>query len=393
MSLDLPNDFPEKIALVHEWFSSNSFGGAEKVVCAIDELLTGWGNQPDLFSLIEDVSAKPASWLYKRQIKTSFIQRLPYGKNNVQKFLPLLPYAIEQIDLSEYPVVISSNHLVAKGVLTSPDQLHVSYIHTPVRYAWDQMNTYLKRSLLCRFGLGPLIRWQLHSLRNWDQLSSGRVDCLLANSHFTARRIFKYWRRTAEVIHPPVDVERFSWNKDRDAYYLCLCRLVPNKRVDVVVRAFNELQLPLLIVGDGPERNYLEQIAGPWIKFLGFQALEKVESLMERCRAYVYAGIEDFGIAPVEAMAAGAPVIGLAKGGLLDTVRCASQDVHSSTGILFPEQAPESIIKAVTWFEENKLYEKMNPELINAWAQSFRPEVFKTRLRNALDQAWRNRFE
>ncbi len=391
--LDPPNDFPKKIALVHEWFSSSSVGGAEQVVCEMDQLISTWGTQPDLFSLIETESTNPASWLYGRKIQTSAIQRLPFGMNNVQKFLPLLPYAIEQIDLSEYPLVISSNHLVAKGVLTSPDQLHVSYIHTPVRYAWDQMNIYLKRSLLCRFGLGPLIRWQLHSLRNWDQLSSARVDYLLANSRFTARRIFKYWKRTAEVIHPPVDVGRFSWSQDRDEYYLCLCRLVPNKRVDVVIRAFNLLQLPLIVVGDGPERNYLEKLAGPWIKFLGFQAVDKVENLMERCRAYVYAGIEDFGIAPVEAMAAGAPVIGLARGGLLDTVRCASKDVDSPTGILFPDQTPQSIVQAVTWFEETKLYEKMNPELINRWAHSFRPEVFKTRLKNILEKAWKNHLE
>ena len=164
-----------------------------------------------------------------------------------KKLLSAMPdWVADQIDLSDYPLVVSSSHLVAKGILTSPDQLHISYVHTPVRYAWDQMNIYLKRSFLRKIGLGPLIRWQLHTLRQWDQLSSSRVDYLLANSKFTAKRIWKYWRRHSEVIHPPVNVNRFEWNNPRDDFYLSVCRLVPNKRVDLVVRAFNQLQLPLI---------------------------------------------------------------------------------------------------------------------------------------------------
>ena len=292
---------PQRIALVHEWFSPRYVGGAEQVVQEVDSLLRSLGCEPQIAALIDAESRRPGSWLHGRSVLTSPIQRLPWGRSHVQQYLPLLPFAIEQIDLGAAELVISSSHLVAKGVLTSPDQLHISYVHTPVRYAWDQMHAYLQRSSLARRGLGPLIRWQLHALRQWDQLSAQRVDHLIANSRFTARRIRKYWGREARVIHPPVEVERFRWNADRDDVYLCLCRLVPYKRVDLVVEAFNRLGLPLLVVGDGPEKARLEALAGPTVTLLGRQSQQQVEELMARCRAFVYAGLEDFAIAPVEA--------------------------------------------------------------------------------------------
>ncbi len=189
LGLNSSLDLPSNIALVHEWFTPRSTGGAENVVKVIDDLLTEIASQPELFSLVNEENLPENNWLFKRKVKTSFIQKLPFGISHVQQYLPLLPFAIEQIDLDGYPLVISSSHLVAKGVLTSPDQLHISYVHTPVRYAWDQMNIYLRRSFLRRVGLGPLIRLQLHALRQWDQLSSSRVDYLLANSNFTAQRI------------------------------------------------------------------------------------------------------------------------------------------------------------------------------------------------------------
>ena len=381
-------ELPRRIALLHEWFLPNSVGGAEEVVKAIDQLLSNLGSNTQLAALVDAESKRKGSWLYGRSIETSLIQKLPFGVSHVQHYLPLLPFAIEQLDLSEFPLVISSSHLVAKGVIASPDQLHVSYIHTPVRYAWDQMHIYLRSSANAKLCLGPLIRWQLHRLRQWDQLSGARVNCLFANSRFTARRIYRYWGRKAKVIHPPVSVERFRWNQPRDDFYLCLCRLVPNKRVDLVVKAFNELQLPLLIVGDGPEKKILERMAGPTINLLGHQTMEQVENLMEHCRAFVYAGMEDFGIAPVEAMAAGAPVIGFGRGGLLDTVRCASNGVASPTGVLFKEQKVSSLVSAITWFEENRLWKKFSSEAIRSWAEGFRPEVFASSFESALRQAW-----
>ena len=183
---------PQRIALVHEWFSPRSVGGAEQVVQEVDSLLRSLGCEPRMAALIDAESRRLGSWVHGRSVLTSPIQRLPWGRSHVQQYLPLLPFAIEQIDLGAAELVISSSHLVAKGVLTSPDQLHISYVHTPVRYAWDQMHAYLQRSALARRGLGHLIRWQLHALRQWDQLSAQRVDHLIANSRFTARRIRKY---------------------------------------------------------------------------------------------------------------------------------------------------------------------------------------------------------
>ncbi len=380
---------PQRIALVHEWFTPRSVGGAEQVVQEVDSLLRNLGCEPQLASLIDAESGRLGSWLHGRSVLTSPIQRLPWGCSHVQQYLPLLPFAIEQIDLGDAELVISSSHLVAKGVLTSPDQLHISYVHTPVRYAWDQMHAYLQRSALARRGLGSLIRWQLHSLRLWDQLSAQRVDTLIANSRFTARRIRKYWGREASVIHPPVEVKRFRWNRDRDDVYLCLCRLVPYKRVDLVVEAFNRLGLPLLVVGDGPERLRLEALAGPTVTLLGRQSEQQVEELMARCRAFVYAGLEDFGIAPVEAMAAGAPVIGLGRGGLLDTVRCAAVGLREPTGVLFPDQSVASLVQAVEWFEQKLLWRSLDAEVIRSWAERFRPEAFTARFELALRTAWR----
>ena len=380
--------FPRRVALAHEWFTPRSTGGAELVVQAIDSLLRDQGIEPQLAALVDGESIRPGSWLHGREVRTSPIQQLPWGVSHVQQYLPLLPMAIEQIDLGDADLVISSSHLVAKGILTSPDQLHLSYVHTPVRYAWDQMHAYLERSALARSGLGPLIRWQLHLLRQWDQLSAQRVDVLLANSRFTAQRIRKVWGRSAEVLHPPVAVERFRWDAPRDDAYLCLCRLVPYKRVDLVVEAFNRLGLPLLVVGDGPERRRLEALAGPTVTLLGNQSQQQVELLLSRCRAYVYAGVEDFGIAPVEAMASGAPVIGLGRGGLLDTVRCAASGVDDPTGVLFPDQTVTSLVAAVRWFEQRRLWRELDPAVLRQWAERFRPQAFAERFQSTLLRVW-----
>ena len=388
MSEFLSVELPGRVALVHEWFTPRSVGGSEQVVMAIDQYLRSKSCRVDFASLVDGESIRKNSWLHGRSIQTSFIQGLPWGTEYVQQYLPLLPFAIEQIDLSEFPLVISSNHLVAKGVLLSPEQFHLSYVHTPVRYAWDQMNTYLNSSSLKKLGLEPFIRWQLHSLRQWDQLTAKRVDCLVANSRFTAQRISKYWGRQSAVVHPPVSVERFKCNKDRDEYYVCLCRLVPNKRVDLVVHAFNNLKLPLLVIGEGSQKKFLKKIAGPTVKILGYQEKRKVEDLLERCRAYVYAGVEDFGIAPVEAMAAGAPVIALAKGGLLDTVCCASTDISSATGVLFSDQKVQSLVQAIEWFEEKQLWKKLDPVYLNSWALRFSHKAFKQRFEKVLTKAW-----
>ena len=380
--------FPSPVALVHEWFTPRSVGGSEQVVAELDRLLAERGSAPDLFALVDCESARPGSWLSGRRVRTSFIQRLPWGVSHVQQYLPLLPLAIEQLDLAGHPLVISSSHLVAKGVITGPDQLHVSYVHTPARYAWDQMHPYLARSALARGPLGPLVRLQLHQLRQWDVVSSARVDALVANSRFTARRIRSFWRRRAHVVHPPVAVERLRWDRPRDDVYVSLCRLVPNKRVDVVVEAFNRTGLPLVVLGDVPERRRLDAMAGPAIRFLGRLSDQETAAWLERARAYVYAGMEDFGIAPVEAMAAGAPVIAFGQGGVLDSVRCLREGEPGPTGLLFPEQTGASLAAALEHFEAGRLWQSLPAEGQRRWAEGFAPEVFRRRMETLLETLW-----
>jgi glycosyltransferase involved in cell wall biosynthesis len=266
-------------------------------------------------------------------------------------------------------------------------------LHTPVRYAWDQMHPYLASSSLARGPLGPLVRLQLHQLRQWDVLSSLRVDALVANSRFTAQRIRRCWRRSAHVVHPPVAVERFRWNQPRDDVYLSLCRLVPNKRVDLVVQAFNRTGLPLVVIGDGPERRRLEAMAGPHIRFLGRCPDAEANGWLERCRAYVYAGLEDFGIAPVEAMAAGAPVIGYGVGGLCDSVRCLSEASDHPTGLLFPEQSVACLAAALEQFEAAALWRRLPAEGQRQWAEGFAPEHFRRRMAQLLDILWHRHHE
>ena len=375
---------PGPAALVHEWFTPRSVGGAELVVQQLDALL----EQPQLAALVDGESARPESWLAGRSIHTTFVQHLPWGVSHVQQYLPLLPLAIEQLDLADYPLVISSSHLVAKGVLTSPDQCHLSYVHTPVRYAWDQMHAYLRQSALARRGLSPLIRWQLHRLRQWDVLSAQRPDALIANSRFTASRIRRYWGRSSTVVHPPVAVERFRWDQPRSDVYLCLCRLVPYKRVDLVVQAFNATGLPLVVIGDGPERQRLEAMAGPTVQLLGRLPQEQVNEWLGCCRAYVYAGLEDFGIAPVEAMASGAPVIGLGQGGLLDSVRCISSGCNHPTGLLFPHQDVPSLVAALEHFEQQRLWTQLPAASLRQWAERFSPQRFRQRSQALIEQVW-----
>ena len=375
---------PGPAALVHEWFTPRSVGGSELVVQQLDALL----GQPRLAALVDGESRRAGSWLAGRSIQTSFIQQLPWGVSHVQQYLPLLPLAIEQLDLGDVPLVISSSHLVAKGVLTGPDQCHLSYVHTPVRYAWDQMHAYLRQSALARRGMGPLIRWQLHRLRQWDVLSAQRPDALIANSRFTAGRIRRYWGRSSTVVHPPVELERFRWDQPRDDVYLCLCRLVPYKRVDLVVEAFNRTGLPLVVIGDGPERARLEALAGPSVRLLGRLPQSEVNAWMARCRAYVFAGLEDFGIAPVEAMAAGAPVIGLGQGGLLDSVRCISSGCLQPTGLLFPEQSVSSLVAALEHFEQQRLWQQLPAESLRQWAERFGPQRFRQRMGALIEQVW-----
>ena len=240
-----------KVAIVHEWLAS--YAGSERVV----EQMLACFPAADVFSLVDFLPEDLRFFIGHRPVTTSFIQRLPLARRAFRQYLPLMPLAVEQFDLSAYDVVISSNHAVAKGVLTGPDQLHISYVHTPIRYAWDLQSQYLQQAGLTRGVRGAIARGVLHYLRLWDQGSAHRVDRFVANSNFIARRLWKTYRRPAPVIYPPVDVDRFHWDGPREDFYLVVSRFVPYKRVDLIIAAFGQLQLPLVVIGEGPLRSQL----------------------------------------------------------------------------------------------------------------------------------------
>ncbi len=379
-----------KVALVHDWYLSNSISGAERVTLQLDKIISRNFSTPDLYALTENISNTSNKFFKGRNIHTSFLQKIPFGKNNIQKFLTFIPFAIEQLNLTQYDLILSSSHIGAKGVLSSPDQLHISYIHTPMRYAWDQMNTYIESSNLKKLGLEFALRFVLFKLREWDFISGHRPDYLIANSSFTARRIKKYWGKEAEVIFPPVDINRFNYKANRSDFYLSVNRLVPNKRIDLLISAFNKLNLPLIIVGDGPEGKKLKNIANKNIIFKNNVQNKYVEDLMSKCRAFVYSGVEDFGIAPVEAIASGAPVIGLAKGGLLDTVQClkTSSKKDIPTGILFDNQTTSNIVDAINWFEDKKIWRNFNAKDMNIYSQKFNEKNFNLKINNYIQEKW-----
>ena len=377
------SNYKGNIAIIHDWFSGEFKGGAEKVLKEIEQIILENKSYYEIYCLVNHLNKKH-TFNKGKIINTSFIQNLPFSKKHFHNYLPLFPLAIEQLDLREFDLIISSSHAVAKGVITSPDQLHISYIHSPMRYAWDQMHVYLESSSYMKSKINMLLRIILQDLRKWDYLSSVRIDKLVSNSNFTAKRIKKYWGRNSSVIHPPVDTKKFSPRKSRSDFYLSVSRLVPNKRIDLLVKAFNQLSFPLIIVGSGPEKKKLMKIAKNNISFLNYQDDLSIKNLMETCRAFVYTGIEDFGIAPVEAMAAGAPIIAFKKGGILDTVKCINSEAKIATGILFDEQNDKVIRDCINFFEEKKLWLKFSNEDIHLWAQNFSINIFKKKFANLI---------
>ena len=381
-------DFNIKIALIHDWLSQDFTGGAEKVLKEIKKSFLKKDSNYDLYTLVNHLNKNDLKYIDQDKIYTSFIQDLPFSKKHFHKYLPLFPFAIEQFDLSKYNLIISSSHSFAKGVITSPDQLHISYVHSPMRYAWDQMNVYLMKSSYKKLGINLFLRFFLQKLRQWDYISTVRVDKLIANSTFTAKRIKKYWGRESKIIHPPVNTNYFTPNNNRGEFYLSVSRLVPNKRVDLLVKAFNKLHFPLIIVGEGPEKKDLEKIANNNIQFLGFQEDYEIKVLMENCRAFLYAGIEDFGIAPVEAMAAGAPIIAYGKAGILDTVNCIRTNSKYPTGLIFKHQSCGALKECIEYFENNKIWANFSNDEINFWAQRFGIESFQKKFSSFVNQSF-----
>lgn len=337
---------PLKYALVHEWLTPKATGGSELVVQEILKHIDA-----DLYALIDFESTNPESYLYKRSIGTTFLQHFPKARNGVQKYLPFLPLAIEQLDLRGYDIILSSSHAVAKGVLTSPYQLHICYCHTPMRYAWDLTFDYLNSSKVGNGLPGVLTRYLLHQLRQWDVLTANRVDYFIANSQHTARRIWRCYRRSAEVIYPPVNIERFPFQAQKEDFYLTVSRLVSYKQVSLIVRAFNQLGYPLVVIGSGPELKQIRQLAQPNVKVLGAQPDDVVAAMMSQAKAFVYAACEDFGMALVEAQACGTPVIAYGAGGALEIVQDIREHPQTGTGLFFSSQTENALVEAVKTFE------------------------------------------
>ncbi len=365
-----------KVAIVHEWLQH--YAGSERVV---EQLLECFPDA-DLFAVVDFLPNSERGFLKGTAVRTSFIQRLPFARSHFRYFLPLMPIAVEQFDLSNYDLVISSNHAVAKGVITGPDQIHLSYVHSPMRYAWDLQAQYLRQAKLERGIKSIYARWILHKMRMWDVRTANGVDVFIANSSYIATRVKKVYGRQARVIHPPVDLDSFVPGGRRGDAYLIASRFVPYKRVDLVATAFAQMpERDLLIVGDGSERKAVMQAASgaPNIRFL--PALEKAEFIrvMQTARAFVFPAEEDFGITMVESLACGTPVIAFGSGGARDIID------DGSTGVLFDRQTPEAIIAAVRRFES--LHPQIASAACTAAARRFSAVRFRTQIMAVVDQA------
>ncbi|MFZ5890676.1 MAG: glycosyltransferase family 4 protein [Myxococcota bacterium] len=371
-----------QLALVHEWFST--LAGSEKVVEQVCSLYP----EADLFAVYADRSlVNRTHFLCSRKLQTSFIQNLPRADRSFRSYLLLMPLAVEQFDLSSYDVVLSSSHAVAKGVLTGPDQLHISYVHSPIRYAWDLQHQYLRETGLDHGVKGWLARSMLHAMRIWDYRTAAGVDHFLANSQFIARRIRKVYGRQADVIYPPVDVDAFPLGEKREKFYLAASRFVPYKKMDLIIEAFSAApERRLVVIGDGPEFARAKTKAGPNVELLGYQPHAVLADLMARCRAFVFAAEEDFGITPIEAQAAGAPVIAFGKGGVLETIR--GLDQEEPTGVFFPRQDVPSLLAAIDRFEAEEGV--FSPAVCRENALRFSNQRFRDELssyvRRALDE-------
>lgn len=402
----------ERVAIIHDWLVT--YAGSERV---LKELLAIYPDA-EIFTLVDALPEADRGFLEGRSVHTSFIQRLPRAARWYRHYLPLMPLAVEQFDLRGFDLIISSSHAVAKGVLTGPDQLHVCYCHSPIRYAWDLQHEYLEQAGVGRSVKGWLVRWMLHRIRLWDVRTAHGVDTFIANSRFIARRIAKVYGRRAQVVHPPVETSAFTpegeehparprpthtvdWRArgrsasavsgpdaapdppvrpSPDDFYLTVSRFVPYKRVALIAEAFSRMpERRLVIIGDGPERPRVLAAAGPNVTVLGHESTDVVRDHMRRAKAFVFAAEEDFGITPVEAQACGTPVIAFGKGGSLETV------VDGRTGVHFAAQTPAAIVEAVERFEA--IENEIDPWEIRAHAKRFGPERFRMEVRAAVARA------
>ena len=369
-----------KVAIVHDWLVT--YAGSERVV----EQMLACYPQADVFSLVDFLPESDRGMLGGRRVRTSIIQHLPWARKRFRAYLPLMPLAVEQLDVSGYDLVISSSHAVAKGVLVGPDQLHVCMCYSPIRYAWDLQHQYLQESGLDKGIKSWLIRWLLHKIRLWDSRTSAGVDQFVAISRYIGRRIAKTYRRDSHVIYPPVNVEDFPLQASKEDFYLAASRLVPYKKMPLIVEAFNQMpDRRLVVIGDGPDAERCRSIAGPNVTLLGYQSTAVLRDHMQRAKAFVFAAEEDFGITPIEAQACGTPVIAFARGGALETLK--GPDHPSPTAVFFEEQTPQAIMEAVERFETEE-GRRIRPEACRENAQRFNPERFRQEFKAFVDKAW-----
>lgn len=365
-----------RIAIVHEWLVDHS--GSEKV---LEEMLTVFPDA-DLFAVVEFLPENLKYFIKHKKVKTSFIQKLPFAKKHYRNYLPLMPLAIEQIDVSGYDVVISNSHAVAKGVITHTNQLHICYCHSPIRYAWDLYHEYLKESGLNKGIKGWIAKLFLHYLRQWDLSTINRIDCFIANSNYIAKRISKVYKREAKVIYPPVNINDFDLTEIKDNFYLAASRLVPYKRIDIIVEAFKQFpEKQLIVIGDGPDFNKIKKNAPNNVKLLGYQPFKTLKEYMQQAKAFIFAANEDFGIIPVEAQACGTPVIFFSQGGAKETI------LPNKTGIPFFEQSPKAVVNAISTFEATNNFKPLE---IRQQSLKFSTEKFRAEFKSFIIQKFKD---
>lgn len=360
-----------KIALVFDWMTNN--GGAEKVNLVLHKMFP----QAPIFTSI--FNSEAIKGFEKAAITTSFIQNLPFAKNKHQLYLSLMPYAYEQFDLSNYDIVISSSHACSKGVITKPDTMHICYCHTPMRYAWDNWHSYIREYKMNRI-FKSFAKKSMHKIRMWDRLSADRVDHFIANSETTKKRIRKYYRRYSDVVHPMIDCKKFYISKETKGYFLAVGRLIPYKKFDLIIEAFNQIGLPLKIVGEGIIGDELRRNAKANIEFLGNIDDKSLHKIYSECEALIFPQVEDFGITTLEAMASGRPVIAFNQGGAVDTV------IENKTGIFFNKQTPQHLIAAIETYQKNR--SKFDSHSIKKHAQTFDQEEFENTLNKYIEDKW-----
>ncbi len=362
-------------AIVHDWLPV--YAGAERVLEQMINVIP----QSEIYSLIDFLPDDQRAFLQGKSVNTSFIQRLPFARSKYRNYLPFVPFATEQFNLTEYDVVVSSSYVAAKGVLTTADQMHVSYVHSPVRYAWDLHFQYLKEGGLEKGLKGLLAKIILHYMRIYDVSCSNRVDAYIANSRTVARRIWKTYRRRAEVVYPPVDTDAFSLCEDKEDFYVTASRLVPYKKIDLVVEAFAEMpDKKLVVIGDGPDYDKISAKATPNVEMLGYQPFDELKRYMRHAKAFVFAAEEDFGIVPVEAQACGTPCVAFGKGGATETI------LPGETGIFFFEQTTASLKEAVQTLENT--YSNLSHARIRENALRFSVACFQEKFEDAVARAY-----